>query len=577
MTLNKNIHQSSNNTIENKAVENSAVANNIVANSEKDWWRGAVIYQIYPRSYQDSNGDGIGDIKGIIKRLPYVASLGVDAIWLSPFFTSPMLDFGYDVSDYCDVDPMFGNLTDFDDLMSEAHRLGIKVMIDLVLSHTSDQHAWFVESRQDKTNPKSDWYVWADAKKGDNLTAEQQLPSNWLSIFGGNAWQWDETRQQYYLHNFLTTQPDLNFHNKDVQDALLNVAKFWLDRKVDGFRLDTINFYFHDQQLRDNPFLPPELRNATIAPEVNPYNHQEHIFDKNQPENIAFLKRLRATMDLYPNIAAVGEVGDDQRGMELMTQYTAGDDLMQMCYAFDFLSPETLNATRFADVIGRFSEHSQDSWSCWAYSNHDVVRHASRWQLNADAQKVMTAVLLSLQGSVCLYQGEELGLGEADVGFDDLQDPYGKEFWPKFKGRDGCRTPMVWTDTEKNAGFSTAKPWLPVDGEQQAIAVSIQEADENSSLARYRKLLAFRKTLPALVKGDMRDLKVSGEVLSFVRVTEDEQVLCAFNLSDSTQVINLSNAASLVEITGLDFEYQLNDSQLTLAPWQAFYAKHNDK
>jgi len=558
MTFKKQLHQTPNNS-------------NI--NSDKDWWRGAVIYQIYPRSYQDSNGDGIGDIKGIIKRLPYVASLGVDAIWLSPFFTSPMLDFGYDVSDYCDVDPMFGNLADFDALMVEAHRLGIKVMIDLVLSHTSDQHSWFVQSRKDNSNAKKDWYVWADAKQGDNLSDEEKLPSNWLSIFGGNAWQWDETRQQYYLHNFLTSQPDLNFHNQEVQDALLNVARFWLDRKVDGFRLDTINFYFHDQQLRDNPFLPPELRNATIAPEVNPYNHQEHLYDKNRPENIAFLKRLRATMDEYPNIAAVGEVGDAQRGMEIMTQYTAGDDLMHMCYAFDFLSPETLDAKRFCDVIERFSSHSVDSWSCWAYSNHDVVRHASRWQLNASAQKAMTAVLLSLQGSVCLYQGEELGLGEADVAFEDLQDPYGKEFWPKFKGRDGCRTPMVWSDNETNAGFSDAKPWLPVAKDQQAIAVSVQEGDDQSSLASYRKLLAFRKTLPSLVQGDLVDLGATGEVLHFVRVLADERVLCAFNLSDQTQTISVAPAGELEAITGLGFQYQLNADQLELAPWQAFYAK----
>jgi len=545
----------------------------INANSNKDWWRGAVIYQIYPRSYQDSNGDGIGDIKGIIQRLPYVASLGVDAIWLSPFFTSPMLDFGYDVSDYCDVDPMFGNLDDFDALVSEAHRLGIKIMIDLVLSHTSDQHPWFVQSRKDNSNAKKDWYVWANAKEGENLTQAQKLPSNWLSIFGGNAWQWDETRQQYYLHNFLTSQPDLNFHNTDVQDALLDVARFWLDRKVDGFRLDTINFYFHDAQLRDNPFLPPQQRNATIAPEVNPYNHQEHLYDKNRPENIAFLKRLRATMDEYPNIAAVGEVGDAQRGMEIMTQYTAGDDLMHMCYAFDFLSPEKLSAQRVSDVIKRFSEHSQDSWSCWAYSNHDVMRHASRWELGAKAQKLMTSLLLSLQGSVCLYQGEELGLGEADVDFEDLQDPYGKEFWPKFKGRDGCRTPMVWVDNEANAGFSEVKPWLPVAVDQQAIAVNIQEADEQSSLANYRNLLAFRKNSPALIKGDIENLSVQGDVLRFERVLEDERVLCVFNLSNAVKSISVAGAQQISPMRDLDYQYQLKGDQLELSAWQAFYAE----
>ena len=268
--------------------------------AEKNWWRGAVIYQIYPRSFQDSNGDGIGDLSGIVQRLPYVASLGVDAIWISPFFTSPMKDFGYDVSDYCDVDPMFGSLSDFDAVVDTAHRLGMRVMIDLVLSHTSDQHEWFKQSRSNRDNPRSDWYVWSDPKP------DGTPPNNWLSIFGGSAWQWDSRREQYYLHNFLVEQPDLNFHNPDVQDALLDVARFWLNRGVDGFRLDTINFYVHDKELRDNPALTPEERNATIAPSVNPYNHQNHLYDKNQPENLEFLRRLRAVMEPF-GAAAVGE------------------------------------------------------------------------------------------------------------------------------------------------------------------------------------------------------------------------------------------------------------------------------
>ncbi|MGA9434974.1 MAG: alpha-amylase family glycosyl hydrolase, partial [Roseobacter sp.] len=247
---------------------------------DKDWWRGAVIYQIYPRSFQDSNGDGIGDLIGIAQRMGYIASLGVDAIWISPFFTSPMKDFGYDVSDYCDVDPMFGTLADFDIVVETAHQHGLKVMIDLVLSHTSDQHPWFVESQSDRTNNKADWYVWSDPKP------DGTPPNNWLSIFGGPAWQWDPGREQYYLHNFLVEQPDLNFHNEQVQNVLLSTTRFWLDRGVDGFRLDTINFYYADKDLRDNPALPKEKRNDNIAPSVNPYNHQEHVHSKNQPENL---------------------------------------------------------------------------------------------------------------------------------------------------------------------------------------------------------------------------------------------------------------------------------------------------
>jgi alpha-glucosidase len=308
------------------------VAREQIVAPDADWWRGAVIYQIYPRSFQDSNHDGIGDLAGIIHRLHHVAELGVDAIWISPFFRSPMLDFGYDVSDYRDVDPMFGTLGDFDALIHRAHELGLKVLIDLVLSHTSNQHAWFQESVTSRDNPKSDWYVWADAKP------DGSPPNNWLSIFGGSAWEWSGDRMQYYLHNFLKEQPDLNLHNPDVQEELLSVVRFWLDRGVDGFRLDTINFYFHDKELRDNPALDPAKRNATIAPEVNPYNWQDHLYDKNQPENLEFLRRFRALMDEYPAATAVGEVGDAQYGLEIQAEYTGGGDKVHMCYSFEFLS-----------------------------------------------------------------------------------------------------------------------------------------------------------------------------------------------------------------------------------------------
>ena len=295
---------------------------------DAEWWRGCVIYQVYPRSYQDTSGDGIGDLIGIADRIEYIASLGVDAIWISPFFTSPMKDFGYDVSDYTNVDPMFGTLGDFDHLVRVAHDHGIRIMIDLVLSHSSDQHPWFVESRMDRTNPKADWYVWAEPKP------DGTPPNNWLSIFGGSAWQWDGKREQYYLHNFLTSQPDLNFHNEEVRQALLDVVRFWLDRGVDGFRLDTINFYFHDKELRDNPPLAKELRNDSIAPAVNPYNHQLHVYDKNRPENLEFLRRFRALLDEYPGTTAVGEVGDAQIWLQIVADYTSGGDKMHMCYAF---------------------------------------------------------------------------------------------------------------------------------------------------------------------------------------------------------------------------------------------------
>ena len=493
---------------------------------DPDWWRGAVIYQIYPRSFQDSNGDGIGDLPGITDRLAHVASLGADAIWLSPFFTSPMKDFGYDVSDYCDIDPMFGTLADFDALVARAHDLGLRVMIDLVLSHTSDQHPWFKESRKNKTNSKADWYVWADPKPDGNP------PNNWLSIFGGSAWAWDGGREQYYLHNFLTEQPDLNVHTPAVQEALLDVARFWLERGVDGFRLDTINFYFHDKYLRDNPSLPKDLRNDSIAPSVNPYNHQLHLFDKNQPENLAFLQRFRAVLNPY-GAAAVGEVGDAQRGLEIMAEYTSGGDKVQMCYPFEMLQPKRLTAAGVEETFTRMAKAAPDAWPCWSYSNHDTVRHITRWNLSEEAAKCYTSLLVSLRGSLCLYQGEELGLPEAELEFDELQDPYGIRFWPEFKGRDGARTPMVWVTDNGAGGFSAATAtWLPVKAAHRVLSVAAQDKVSDSILAHYRRALAFRRTHSTLRDGNMTEIQAEGDVIRFER-NGDERLFCAFNLGDA--------------------------------------------
>ncbi len=507
-------------------VETKVSPSNLLA-KDPDWWRGAVIYQIYPRSFQDSNGDGIGDLAGITQRLPYIADLGVDAIWISPFFTSPMKDFGYDVSNYCDVDPMFGNLADFDAMLSKAHDLGLKVMIDLVLSHTSDQHPWFTQSRADRTNDKADWYVWADPQP------DGTPPNNWLSIFGGSAWQWDARRLQYYLHNFLTSQPDLNFHTPAVQDALLDVARFWLDRGVDGFRLDTINFYVHDARLRNNPPLAEADRNSTIAPAVNPYNHQDHHFDKNQPENLDFLRRLRGVMNPY-NAAAVGEVGDAQRGLEILGEYTAGDDLMHMCYAFEFLANARPDGAEIQGVMDRLHKVAPDGWPCWAFSNHDVQRHASRWDLDTAGLRAMVTLMMCLRGSACIYQGEELGLGEADVAYEDLQDPYGLEFWPEFKGRDGCRTPMVWESQGENAGFGAGKPWLPVGASHTALAADTQSKDPTSLHAHYRAAIGLRRGSDVLQKGDQSPIQLSGSVLTFTRSLGQRTLWCAFNLGAET-------------------------------------------
>ncbi|HYP71139.1 MAG TPA: alpha-amylase family glycosyl hydrolase, partial [Variovorax sp.] len=377
-----------------------------MSNSDSgDWWRGAAIYQIYPRSFMDSNGDGIGDLPGITARLDHVASLGVDAIWVSPFFRSPMKDFGYDVADYRQVDPMFGTLADFDALLARAHALGLKVIIDQVLSHTSDQHAWFADSRAGRDGPRADWYVWADPK------ADGTPPNNWLSVFGGSAWQWDSRRRQYYLHSFLVEQPDLNFHCPAVQDALLDEVRFWCERGVDGFRFDACNHQFHDAGLRDNPpALAAAIGEVSTVRADNPYAMQQHLYDKSQPQNLRFLERLRALLDQYGAVG-LGEVGDEN-APPVMAQYTERGKRLHLAYSFALLTTEH-SADHLRKQVQALDSalDSTDGWGCWAVSNHDVPRVASRWSAgnapDARRDKLWLSMLLSLRGSACVYQGEE--------------------------------------------------------------------------------------------------------------------------------------------------------------------------
>lgn len=510
------------------------------------WWRGAVFYQIYPRSYLDTNHDGVGDLKGITAKLDYVASLGVEGIWISPCFKSPMKDFGYDVSDYRDIDPMFGSLADFDALLAKAHSLGLKIIVDLVLSHTSEQHPWFIESRKNKTNSKADWYVWSDGKEGG-------LPNNWVSCFGGPAWTFDEGRGQYYLHNFLKEQPDLNFHNPEVQDEILDTAKFWLDRGIDGFRLDVVNFYFHDQSLRDNP---PRTHGTTFATQFekpDPYSEQQHIHDKSQPENLVFLERLRKLMDEYPGTMTLGEIGDDHP-YERAAEYTAGYTRLNTAYNTHMMGGKHKKVTPgfIREPISEFLRQPTVSWPSWAFSNHDVVRVASRWQPGGDGftadpaqAKMLIALLCSLRGTAFLYQGEELGLPEAQIPYEKIQDPWGKHTWPDWQGRDGCRTPMPW-NSERHAGFSTAEPWLPVPDTHLNLTVEKQEQDKHSVLSFVREFLRWRKDQSALRHGDIRFHDAGHpDVLAFLRETESQSVFCAFNLGDTDAEITDLHGASI--------------------------------
>ena len=513
-----------------------------------DWWRGAVIYQIYPRSFMDSNGDGIGDLPGITARLDHVASLGADAIWVSPFFRSPMKDFGYDVADYRAVDPMFGTLADFDALLGRAHALKLKVIIDQVLSHTSDQHAWFIASRDSRENDKADWYVWADPKP------DGTPPNNWLSVFGGSAWQWDSRRRQYYLHSFLAEQPDLNFHCQALQEALLDEVRFWCERGVDGFRFDACNHQFHDAQLRDNP--PADGGAVSTVRADNPYAMQQHLHDKSQPENLLFLERLRQLLDRYGAVG-LGEVGDEN-APPVMARYTEHGKRLHLAYSFSLLTGEH-SAEHLRSQVRALDDAlaTTGGWACWAVSNHDVPRVASRWNGGALADnrrdKMWLALLLSLRGSASIYQGEELGLPEAEVPFERLQDPYGLAFWPEFKGRDGARTPMPWQAEAGNGGFSagTAEPWLPVSARHLPLAVDRQALDPQSMLNFSRSLLQWRRRQPLLREGSMRFLAAPEPFLCLERRLGEAALQAIFNLSGSTAQLRLPQM--LVPASGSPF------------------------
>lgn len=523
-----------------------------------EWWRGAVIYQVYPRSFQDSDGDGIGDLPGIISRLDHIAGLGVDAIWLSPINTSPQKDMGYDVSDYKDVDPLFGSLADFDALVEKAHALGLKVIIDQVLSHSSDQHPWFRESRLSRTNARADWYVWADPKP------DGSPPNNWPSVFGGRAWEWNATRGQYYFHNFLAEQPDLNFHNPQVQDALLDVLRFWLERGVDGFRLDTVNYYFHDRQLRNNP-AAPKPKDRPFA--VNPYDMQVHKYGKSQPENLPFLGRVRDLLDRFDDRMTVGEVGDSHKGLQLMAEYTSGGDKLHMAYTFDMLGPE-FSAAHFRSRLSQFLKAAPDGWPCWSFSNHDVNRHVTRWAKHGTSREALArqavAMLMSFPGSVCLYQGEELGLPEADILFEELTDPPGIRFWPEYKGRDGCRTPMPWETGPAPNGFTAGKPWLPVKPEHSVLSVAAEEADPGSVLHFYRHAIGFRRAHDALRSGGTEFFKLDEPVLALRRMGEVEDVICVFNLSPEPVELAISAPKALTPL-GLSIGAERAGKRLTLS------------
>jgi alpha-glucosidase len=519
------------------------------------WWRGAAIYQVYVRSFCDGNGDGQGDFAGLISKLDYIRSLGVDAIWLSPIHPSPNRDWGYDVSDYETVHPDYGTLEDFAVLVQAAQARGLKIILDEVLAHTSDEHAWFAASRDgeiaQKDWPKKDWYVWA-APKDDGC-----VPNNWLSVFGGPAWSYSPARRQYYHHKFLRQQPKLNWMNQQAREAALGVLDLWLERGVDGFRLDVANAFLHDTQLRDNPAIAARERGA--AEWSAAANMQRHIHDSNLEENKAVLDQIRKRVDQFDNRFVFGEFSEE---FERSGCYLPPDKGLHAGYNFALLLAGDADAIRaHLQTLARFPDH----WSCIAFSNHDVIRTATRF--GAQAAKVMLALLCSLRGTVLLYQGEELGLPEVELRRDQLKDPVGDLYYPLFKGRDGCRTPMPWDAHAPHLGFTTGTPWLPLGPEHGTLAVSEQEKDSGSALAFTRALLAARKTHPALRHGSLELLP--GALLAFTRQTETQKIICVFNLTSADTAMDLPGPATALDLgTG---KAVLSGTRLVLGPYTAWF------
>jgi alpha-glucosidase len=518
------------------------------------WWKYGVIYQIYPRSFKDTTGNGIGDLAGLIEKLDYLnEALGVDALWLSPFYPSPMADFGYDVADYTDVDPLFGDLGTFDELVAQTHRRGLKIIIDLVPNHTSDQHPWFVESRASRDNPKRDWYIWADPKPDGGP------PNNWLSVFGGPAWEWDAATGQYYSHSFLKEQPDLNWRNPAVKAAMFDVARFWLDRGVDGFRIDVIHFLIKDSQLRDNP--PARTEDAFHGRE---YVAFEHIYDKNRPEVHGIIRDFRRLLDEYEERMAVGEVY-----LEDIQDWASyyGKQLDELHLPFNFRLIRTpWNAAAIRRSVDELEAMlPPGAWPNYVLGNHDQHRLVSR--IGTTQVRVAAMLLLTLRGTPTLYYGDEIGMTDVLILPEQQLDPFGLRV-PGL-GRDPCRTPMQWSP-EPNAGFSASDTpglWLPLASDYQQVNVERQLADPTSILSLYRRLLAYRKATPALQWGSYQAVDgVPEACYVFVRQADDQRVLVALNFSDQEQRVALPQwgRGQIVLSTHLDRQEIVALSRLVL-------------
>jgi len=487
------------------------------------WWKDGIIYQIYPRSFSDSNNDGIGDLPGITARLDYLRDLGVDAIWLSPVYPSPQTDFGYDVSNYVDIDPMFGSLKDFDRLVREAHKRDIRIIMDLVLNHTSDEHPWFIQSKQSRDNPYHDWYIWRDPNPRGGL------PNNWYSIFGGKAWKYNEVTGQYYLHLFHEKQPDLNWHNPQVQKAILDVLKFWLERGTDGFRLDVFNAYFKHPDLPDNPVKRMGLRG---------YERQDHLYDGDQPEMIPLLTKFRKLLDRYPKRYAIGETFYSTPAKAALY---SGDDRLHAAFNFSLLESKWDPRQYLSAIIQWEKEVGDRVWPNYVLNNHDQPRSVTRWKDDPQDRRARVAatLLLTLRGTPYMYYGEEIGMRDIKVKRSEIMDPPGKRYWPLYKGRDGCRSPMQW-DASIYSGFSKSRPWLRVHPEYPRRNVSSQLQDEHSLLSFYKRLIGLRRQSIVLRRGNFSVVEHNNPTcLVYLRSHAKKSNLIALNFSDKSQKLEL--------------------------------------
>ena len=464
------------------------------------WWQKAIFYQFYPRSFKDSNHDGVGDLQGIISRLDYLQELGIEALWLSPIFPSPMADFGYDVSDYQGIHPLFGNLTDFEQLLEQVHQRHMKLILDFVPNHSSDQHPWFLESRSSRDNPKRDWYIWQDPKE------EGSPPNNWLSVFGGQAWEWDENTQQYYYHAFLKEQPDLNWRNSELQDAMLNAMRFWLDKGVDGFRVDVMWYMIKDQHLRDNPINPDYQSHRPTCEQLI------DVYSTDQPEVHEVVKRMRSLLDEYKERMMIGEI---YLPFDRLVQYYGQhNDEAHLPFNFVLLSLPW-NPGEIATAITEYeSSLPSGGWPNWVMGNHDRSRLASR--IGTSQSKIAAILLLTLRGTPTIYYGEEIGMTDVAIPFEEVQDPQGLNMPDKNLSRDPARTPMQW-NAEHSAGFTSEKPWLRLSRDFRRNNVALQQQDEHSLLNLYKKLIALRQQEPALHVGSFKLIYADHQLLAYTR------------------------------------------------------------